>query len=219
MDSRGKKHPWVFSKFLLLAPEPLWYSTATSKAGAVGTAVLQLWDLPSRASTGRIISLSCGCEQRGLPSAHLLISQTEGKLIACHFPLLFQVCLRLTNGFQMLLKTISIEKEGEAGRWEEIAWTLFILGSQDQSKAQMCIVWIKVWVWVHCKHLPLQYSEFRPLPHNSEFWVELLQLGSWQSIIRSIIRCHVCRKLILNGFATEVSYWKLGPSMIFGSGE
>lgn len=76
----------------------------------------------------------------GLPSAHLLISQTEGKLIAYHFPLLFQVCLRLTDGFQMSLKTISIEKEGEAGRWEEIAWALFILGSQDESRAHMCIV-------------------------------------------------------------------------------
>lgn len=51
-----KKHPWVFSKFLLLAPEPLWSCTATSKPGAVGAAVQQLWDLPSRASSARTIS-------------------------------------------------------------------------------------------------------------------------------------------------------------------
>lgn len=140
MDGRGKKkNPCVFSKFLLLVPEPLQHSTATSKLGAVGTAVRHMWDLPGRASTAGSSHL-CGCEQRGLPSAHLLISQTEGKLIAYHFPLLFQVCLRLTDGFQMSLKTISIENEGEAGRWEEIAQALFILGSQDESRAHMCIV-------------------------------------------------------------------------------
>lgn len=128
VDGRGKKNPCVFSKFLLLIPELLQHSAATSKLGAVGTAV---WSVGS-AQQGqhcRIISLLRGCEQRGLPSAHLLISQTEGNLIAYHFSLLFQVYLRLTNGFQMSLKTISnkTEKEGEAGRWEEIAWALFIL--------------------------------------------------------------------------------------------